>query len=360
MGNVDLPDDLIRDVKRIADDLAKLKRSAGQTRQVVNTSSDALPTPVNGRWLFATGGVAVWSDLPAASTVTDGITKKGVANSVAQLDAGVLVPFAQMGTGSASGAKFLRDDRAWSILPAASTTVDGVTKKGVASSVAELDATTRVPVAQLGTGTPTGVKFLRDDRVFAVPAGGGGGSDGGASDFDGVAWPHHPSLIPGVATVGAANNARFVRMRMPTAGTLDRIQVLVGTASGNMDAGISDVGLATSGVHTFLWRAGSTAVSAAGTGQWQVFTVTGVTVTSGQLLDFWIACNNNVATFGRAAMTVAAAVELGTIWDALEGPGCGARIGGGDTASFALPATKNEGALGTGSGFMPFVMARIT
>lgn len=30
-----------------------------------------------------------------------------------------------------------------------------------------------VPVAQLGTGTPTGSKFLRDDGTFAVPAGGG-------------------------------------------------------------------------------------------------------------------------------------------------------------------------------------------
>ncbi len=42
-------------------------------------------------------------------------------------------------------------------------------EKGVANGYASLDGSTLVPVAQLGTGTPTGAKFLRDDRVFASP-----------------------------------------------------------------------------------------------------------------------------------------------------------------------------------------------
>lgn len=36
-------------------------------------------------------------------------------------------------------------------------------------------STGTVPIARLGIGTPTGSKFLRDDGVLAVPAGGGGG-----------------------------------------------------------------------------------------------------------------------------------------------------------------------------------------
>ena len=40
-----------------------------------------------------------------------------------------------------------------------------------------------VPITQLGTGTPTGLKFLRDDQTWQVPAGGGGG--GGSGSLDG-------------------------------------------------------------------------------------------------------------------------------------------------------------------------------
>jgi hypothetical protein len=47
---------------------------------------------------------------------------------------------------------------------------------GIVGGYAPLDSGLLVPVANLGTGTPTGLKFLRDDRVWAVPAGGGGGT----------------------------------------------------------------------------------------------------------------------------------------------------------------------------------------
>lgn len=49
-------------------------------------------------------------------------------------------------------------------------------EKAAANGYASLDGTTRVPVAQLATGTPDGTKFLRDDRTWQTPAGGGGGS----------------------------------------------------------------------------------------------------------------------------------------------------------------------------------------
>jgi hypothetical protein len=49
-------------------------------------------------------------------------------------------------------------------------------ERAAASGYAPLDSGLLVPVANLGTGTPTGSKFLRDDRTWAVPAGSGGGS----------------------------------------------------------------------------------------------------------------------------------------------------------------------------------------
>jgi hypothetical protein len=49
-------------------------------------------------------------------------------------------------------------------------------QKAAASGLADLDSTTKVPVARLGTGSADGTKFLRGDRIWAVPAGGGGGS----------------------------------------------------------------------------------------------------------------------------------------------------------------------------------------
>lgn len=48
-------------------------------------------------------------------------------------------------------------------------------EKGATSGYAALDATTRVPAAQLATGTPDGTKFLRDDRTWQPVSGLGGG-----------------------------------------------------------------------------------------------------------------------------------------------------------------------------------------
>lgn len=53
--------------------------------------------------------------------------------------------------------------------------------KGVASGYASLDSGVLVPVAQLGTGTPDGTKYLRDDRTWVTPPGGGGGPPTGTA-----------------------------------------------------------------------------------------------------------------------------------------------------------------------------------
>lgn len=43
------------------------------------------------------------------------------------------------------------------------------TKKGVASGYADLDGTTKVPIAEMASGTPDGYKFIRDDRTLVYP-----------------------------------------------------------------------------------------------------------------------------------------------------------------------------------------------
>lgn len=144
-------------------------------------------------------------------------SEKGAASGIATLDGTTKVPAAQLGSGTPDGTKFLRDDRSWqnpsldNLSDVAITTpasghivrhngtqfvnVDGTTvyevagavsahvaagdphtqyaldsEKGAASGIATLDGTTKVPVAQLGTGTPDGTKFLRDDRSFQNPS----------------------------------------------------------------------------------------------------------------------------------------------------------------------------------------------
>lgn len=56
-----------------------------------------------------------------------------------------------------------------SIAHALAVNLEKTANKGQAGGYAALDSSGRIPVAQLGSGTPTGAKFLRDDRTWQIP-----------------------------------------------------------------------------------------------------------------------------------------------------------------------------------------------
>ncbi|MCH9657207.1 hypothetical protein K0U27_00695 [archaeon] len=60
------------------------------------------------------------------------------------------------------------------------STVEKLANKGTANGYAPLNGLSRVPIANLASGTPDGTKFVRDDGILAVPA---GVSDGDKGDI---------------------------------------------------------------------------------------------------------------------------------------------------------------------------------
>jgi hypothetical protein len=108
-----------------------------------------------------------------------------------------------------------------------------VANRGVAGGYASLGVAGLVPFAQLGTGIATGTKFLRDDQTWQDPSVGGGGS--GVSDFNGRVG----SVVPAIGdytyamvtnAVGTAD-ARLSDARTPTAHTHAQVDVIGLTAA---------------------------------------------------------------------------------------------------------------------------------
>lgn len=136
-------------------------------------------------------------------------SEKDTNNGYAGLDAGGLVPDARI------AATIARDSEVSGAITTHESAGDPHTgyqkesEKGVATGYASLDGGGLVPVTQLGTGTPTGTKFLRDDQTYAVPPG-----------------------ISGTLTVEELDGT-------PSVNPVDTLKFTNGTVTDNMDGSVS-------------------------------------------------------------------------------------------------------------------------
>jgi len=120
-------------------------------------------------------------------------SEKSAASGYASLNASGYVPTGELGSGTPDGTLFLRDDNTWQSVSTGGGIDHGSlgglgdddhtqyqleSEKNAASDYCGLNASGYVAPAQLGSGTPDGTKFLRDDNTWQ--AGGGGVTDHGA------------------------------------------------------------------------------------------------------------------------------------------------------------------------------------
>ena len=118
--------------------------------------------------------VAVKADTDIADAITKKHTQGTDPNDHSHTNKALLDAYAQTEANLADAVTKKHTQNADSDLDATfEATLEKVVNKGAVSGYASLDTGSKVPVSQLGTGTPDGTKFLRDDRTWQTPAGGG-------------------------------------------------------------------------------------------------------------------------------------------------------------------------------------------
>jgi hypothetical protein len=162
-----------------------------------------------------------------------------------------------------------------------------------------------------------------------------------ASQLPGLVAPYSPALI-GSAAVLSANQAYGSRVVVPRTGTLVDLAIYVGATSGNIDVGVYSTGA----TRAKLYSTGSIACPAANA--WSIVGALSLPVTAGDQLDFLLASDNGVASFGRCVQLPNAAA--GQLPDAFSKAPGGAlpKIAVGMGGMFPLPATIAEGSVAAG------------
>lgn len=221
------------------------------------------------------------------------------------------------------------------------------TAKGAANGVATLGASSRVPVAQLGSGTPDGTKFLRDDGTFAVPT-----AVAVTATDDALVCPGGDPFLQTTPSAVTANAIRAVRVRVLKTGTLRDLYVYCGATGGNVKGSI----WSTAGTRARLFDGGSVAAAVG----WLSLGDPALAVTAGDWLDFGVMADNAAVTFGRcASFSASAQGVLPSNFMVTPGGALGKISWQHSPGSFTNPATISEANVGSGTGNPFFVIARV-
>ena len=171
---------------------------AGDSITVASTA--VLPT----RTITAGSGLTGGGDLSANRTLAVDFTvvsAKAHSHWADDVVRGGGAPLAAdvLGTGTPNGSKFLRDDRSWQAVTAAAVSDSTSTGRALLTAADAAAARTATGAAAAShshgvtdftaTGTKDATTFLRGDNTWAVPAGGGGG--GGSSFVPAWSPPSH-------------------------------------------------------------------------------------------------------------------------------------------------------------------------
>lgn len=154
---------------------------AGATVAFTGAAGGTVYSAGSGGTAYAGGTVLAGFDgsvnvYPDADRYTVTVTLPGFTTLTKVID--VSVPAASTASSAGLAAEIVRASAAEAAAQATADAAIPATQKGAASGVAPLNASSRVPVANLASGTPDGTKFVRDDGTLATPSGGSSTASG--------------------------------------------------------------------------------------------------------------------------------------------------------------------------------------
>lgn len=160
--------------------------------------------------------------------------------------------------------------------------------------------------------------------------------------------PFHPSLVNNTVA-SAINKVWAVRVKVPSAGTLQDLSAIRNAATGNYRIGVYDTGQATPGTRTLLYQSASTAVPTASVNSMFSLADPNLAVTAGQEVDLAIIFDTNANWIGYVATAYG-----GRLPADFRVTGVAPKMQWTNSAAgFALPTTIAEADCAEASSFIP-------